>query len=114
MEKNDNILDQTGNKRPFSVPENYFEDFAVNIERRISSKKKVVTVPLFQKIKPYLYAAAMFAGILLVGDYLMMKTNPQDKMLVASEIVIPFMEQSDLLLSYVDESTLIEFLIENE
>ena len=106
MKQDDNILNKFGNKKPFSVPENYFENFAVEMEEHIAPKKeKIITVSFITKLKPYLYAAAMFALVLLVGDYLMNKH--ENKVEIATE-------QHELLMSYLDENTIIEFLIEHD
>jgi len=56
-------LDETGNRLPFSVPENYFEEFALKIE----SQTIPATVSLRKMIKPWLYLAAMFVGIIVIG-----------------------------------------------
>ena len=106
MQKDDNILNKFGNKRPFSIPENYFENFAVEMEKQIAPKKeKTVTVSFIVKLKPYLYAAAMFALVLLVGDYLVKDYK------ATTEVA---MDQHELILSYLDENTLIEYLIEHD
>jgi len=106
MKQDDNILNKFGNKKPFSVPENYFENFAAEMEKQIVPKKgKTVTVSFVAKLKPFLYAAAMFALVFTVGNYLMTERNE----LIATEIT---MEQNELYLSYLDEDILIEYLIE--
>ena len=111
MKQDDNILNKFGNKRPFSVPENYFENFAVEMEKQIAPKKgETKTVPFITKLKPFLYAAAMFALVFTVGNYLT-KSNDDVDTIMVTEIVI---EQNDLFLTYLDEDTLIEYLIEFE
>ena len=37
MKKENNILEQIGKKNPYKVPENYFEDFANNMDKLIDS-----------------------------------------------------------------------------
>ena len=37
MKNENNILEQVGNKNPYKVPENYFEDFANNMDKLIDS-----------------------------------------------------------------------------
>ena len=37
MKKENNILEQIGKKNPYKVPENYFEDFANNMDKLIES-----------------------------------------------------------------------------
>jgi len=107
MKKDDNILNNIGNKKPFSVPENYFENFAIEMEKQITAKKeKTVTVPFITKLKPFLYAAAIFALVLTIGNLM----TDSSFSFTATENL---MEQHDLLLSYLDEDIIIEFLIEH-
>lgn len=115
MEKKKYTLNDIGNKNPFAVPDNYFEEFSVNIEKQISSEKKAVTVPLFQKLRPLFYAAAVLIGVFFVGDYLSLKTssNSNNNTLNVADSAITE-EQSEALLAYIDENTLIEFLINQD
>ena len=63
MKKNNNIkLDNIGNQLPFSVPENYFEDFAAKFE----AEHIVVSVPVKRLLKPWMYMAAMFLGVFFI------------------------------------------------
>ena len=60
-------IDEREVRRPFTVPEGYFENLTQNImaslpeQESIYSTKLVVTP--WMRIRPYLYAAAAFAGI---------------------------------------------------
>jgi hypothetical protein len=65
--KNKYSLNQIGNRNPFEVPENYFEEFAVHMDELIVPKE----TPLIRMMKPWLYMAAMFTGLLLVGNVLL-------------------------------------------
>jgi hypothetical protein len=56
-------LDDIGNKLPFTVPENYFEQFAAQIDGQISVKP----VPVINLLRPWIYMAAMFIGLFLMG-----------------------------------------------
>ena len=64
MDKKDLILkDEATKKLPFSVPENYFNDFSAKIDRQIAQKTPVKRRYL------WLYsAAAIFVGLLVVGQ----------------------------------------------
>ncbi len=111
MEKNNNILEKTGNRKHFSVPENYFENFAAVINKKIS-EKETPTISLFSKMKPYIYGAAMFALIFTAGHFV--TKNSENKNAIAYIEETQTFDQSDLLLAYVDESTLTDFIIEND
>lgn len=60
-------LNDSGKRIPFEVPENYFEDFAVRIGTMTTGKQ----VPVKRMIKPWIYMAAMFTGLLLMGNVLL-------------------------------------------
>ncbi len=67
--KNENstpILDQIGKDAGFKVPENYFENFIANMEQNLPEKhfESENERSLWSKVRPYVYMAAMFAGIL--------------------------------------------------
>lgn len=56
-------LDDIGNKLPFTVPENYFKQFTAQIDGQISVKP----VPVINLLRPWIYMAAMFVGLFLMG-----------------------------------------------
>ena len=60
-------LDERGSRRPFTVPEGYFESLTQNIMASLPKQESLystkTTVTTWMRIKPYLYAAAAFAGI---------------------------------------------------
>ena len=64
MEQNYN-LGNTGNRKPFSVPENYFEDFANQFESQITLKR----VSPIKLMRPWMYMAAMFLGIFALSRF---------------------------------------------
>lgn len=63
--KEHDILEKVGGKTGFTVPPNYFD----NVRNRIMEKlpeyqvQKQPELTLWQRVKPYFYMAAMFAGI---------------------------------------------------
>ncbi|MCF6366476.1 MAG: hypothetical protein L3J35_09785 [Bacteroidales bacterium] len=57
-----------GNKNPFSVPENYFFSFSVNIKDEQKPERKII-----QSLKPYFSIAAGI--ILIVGIWQILLTN---------------------------------------
>lgn len=66
------ILDKARRNDGFTVPEGYFEDFAARMEARLprqewedaaEGKAKVVPRSWWQKVRPYVYMAAMFMGV---------------------------------------------------
>ncbi|MDR1683103.1 MAG: hypothetical protein LBS25_06925 [Candidatus Symbiothrix sp.] len=68
MTDNSNFLDKIGNKNPFTTPEGYFDGLTDRImsqlpERNVESPK---IIPLWDRVKPWMYMAAMFTGIALM------------------------------------------------
>ena len=68
MGKEENILKKVGTKNPFSVPDHYFEDFTQELMSKLPEKEPMLPVAeptLWQRVKPWVYMAAMFCGIML-------------------------------------------------
>ena len=68
MGKEDNILKKAGTDNPFSVPDHYFEDFSRNLRAKLPEKEPLPLPEeptLWQRVKPWIYMAAMFCGIML-------------------------------------------------
>lgn len=66
MRYEDKIIEKFGKKSPYRAPEGYFEDFKKNLMTSLPSypeKPTVKDLSVWQRIKPYVYLAAMFAGI---------------------------------------------------
>jgi hypothetical protein len=68
MTKKSISLDNIGNAHPFRVPEGYFdsltESIMAKLPDRVEESPKVV--PLWGRVKPWLYMAAMIAGVALM------------------------------------------------
>ena len=68
MSPEEKILQKIGKKNPFTVPENYFDDFTQELMDKLPAKEAVLQTEaptLWQRVKPWLYMAAMFCGIML-------------------------------------------------
>ncbi len=100
MKNNKNIeLEEIGKELPFSVPDNYFEQFALQVEDRIGFKKSFI-----QKVmRPWMYMAAMFVGILIMGQ--IFYTINQNNVSRTAE------NYETYVLSQVDENSLADFYV---
>ena len=63
-----NSLSELRGRNPFSVPEGFFKDFTDDFMRRLPQKtgSEARVVSLYDRIKPWLYLAAMFVGMIVL------------------------------------------------
>jgi hypothetical protein len=114
MEEKMDILKNFGKENPFSVPENYFEDFAQNIQRRIKEEepsKKTVTM---SRIAIVFSAAATLAIALFAAGAIFRTKSPSGNGLQQNIAAAEYDEtESDTWIAYLDESTQIEYFVSN-
>ena len=65
-------LEDISKTDPFRVPDNYFEQFNEEIMNRLPAIKtpEFRHVPLREKVKPWVYLAAMFVGLFFTIQFL--------------------------------------------
>ncbi len=65
MKTEHNILEKVGGKTGFTVPDNYFDSVRSKIMNNLPEyqEKKPEKLSMWRKVQPYVYMAAMFAGI---------------------------------------------------
>lgn len=77
MKEEDELLKKCGTKNPFMVPEGYFDNFSKELMNKLPEKEQTSTpqetITTWQRIKPWIYMAAMFCGLMfsvrvIVGD----------------------------------------------
>jgi len=103
MKTNKHIsLEEIGKELPFSVPENYFEHFASQLEEQIGYKN----VSIRRLLKPWMYMAAMFVGILMMGQvfYTVYQNNTVKNADNYESYVLSQVDETALMDYYVDES----------
>lgn len=63
--KESNILEKVGGKTGYTVPPHYFDNFRSKMMENLPEYKvqEQPKLSAWQRVKPYLYMAAMFAGI---------------------------------------------------
>jgi multidrug resistance efflux pump len=102
MKNNKNIgLEEIGKELPFSVPENYFNQFALQMDGQIGFRK-----PLMRKnIRTWLSMAAMFVGILIIGQifYTVNQNNATRNAEKYEAYVLSQVNENSLVDLYVDE-----------
>ena len=93
-------IDEIGNRHPFTVPENYFEDFARGMETHTRPQSRA----MFQTIRPWLYIAAIFIGLfVLVQPILYSVKEKQEKQMISEEldVFVQNGDETDPLLEYL-------------
>jgi len=67
MEKKKIRLEDLDKRDPFKTPDGYFEKFTADLMSRLPERKPAEprTINLWQRIRPWVYMAAMFVGISL-------------------------------------------------
>ena len=105
MKTNKNIsFEEIGKELPFTVPENYFENFASQIDKQIGFKLSVTR----RILKPWMYmVAAVFVGVAVLSPVFYTANN---KRIVQGtdnyeSYVLSQVDESVLLDCYVDDST---------
>lgn len=66
MGQEDKLRNKVGQHTGMRVPEGYFDDFVAGMMKKLPEypeKPKVQPMSRWQRLKPYVYLAAMFAGI---------------------------------------------------
>lgn len=69
MKEEDKIIERFGKKGPWRVPEGYFESVRAEIEAKLPAypeEPKAQDLSVWMRMRPYVYLAAMFAGIWLM------------------------------------------------
>ena len=94
-------LEEIGKDLPFKTPENYFEDFANRMEAQIVVKP----LPLRKTLTPWLYMAAMFVGLFVVGQIIFT--------VFQSSSVKNEDSYESYVLSQVDETAMIDYYVED-
>lgn len=104
MEKRKHIsFENAGKKLPFTVPENYFEDFALQIDGQIMAKP----VPVYKLLRPWLYVAVMVLGVFFLSRIGYNIYQEKNDNLMA--------ENYDLyIMSQVDETEIIDYYLTEE
>lgn len=117
MNNLDEIKEKYGQKTPFSVPENYFEQFSEKMMAQLPEKEvqKTPVITLWKRVKPILYMAAMFAAaIWSINLYVARKGSVQPTTAETSVVSTEHDAQSVAMTMSVDDYSLYEYMNENK
>lgn len=115
MKKNDNILDkfkEQQKQNSFDVPENYFENFQEKLNSKI--KENNTKVSNYQRIKPYLMAAASFALLFMIWKTVTHFSTNNSDLIVKTEITQELENYEDYELYALSDHEIVDYLFDNE
>lgn len=118
MDKEEKLIEKYGREGGWKVPEGYFDSVFAEIGAKLPDVPEVqrhVEMTRWQKIKPYVYLAAMFAGIWLMmkvfyhasGNVTLNLENPPEHIAMA-------MAESDGYDYYIMPETISDVALEND
>lgn len=95
--KNQNILDKVGGKTGYTVPPHYFDNVRSKIIENLPEypKQEKPDLSMWQRIKPYVYMAAMFAGIWCMMKMFHMITTTDLSLDNPPEAIVVAMAETD-------------------
>ena len=110
-EEESKILSKLGKEPGFKTPENYFSDFQNNIAEKLpnfSVSEEKVKPNLWVRFRPYVYMAAMFAGIFCMIQVFDVLNGTSGENAIANgtvegtELIEDASPKSDTMLNYHD------------
>ena len=97
------LFEDATKKLPFALPENYFEDFAAQMDAQIMIKP----VSVMRLMRPWMYMAAMFLGVLFLSRLGYNLYQDKNNTLLAENYELYIMSQ-------VDETEIIDYYLTEE
>lgn len=117
MHKEDIIIDRVGKATPFKVPDGYFEEVSARIMHQLPAypaPPEAAKLTAWQKIRPYVYLAAMFAGIWCMMKVFHTATSPQSSPETLPESVMLALNDSETYDFFADSSDFSDYELEEE
>lgn len=99
MKEEEIIRQHDTGRRPFTVPEGYFEQFTDRLMERLPEKEvapKVVRLPLAKRLVHYAAAAVLAGCILGVGTYFYRQSAPDAQALLSQTDATDFYGDEDI------------------
>lgn len=97
MKSKFNKLKEVDKGNPFTVPENYFAQVKEEIMNRLPEKEYTAPQPvsLWDRVKPWVYMAAMFVGLYITINFLTNNTANDDQASLQEATVFTAEEPAD-------------------
>ncbi len=106
MDKQKDILEQVNHRDGMTVPDGYFADFKSRMAASLPDRPEItgtVTAPMsrWQRVRPYVYMAAMFAGIWCMLKMFTMLTATSSTPLESNPVIAEALSNEDFVNEYV-------------
>lgn len=107
MDKPHDILDKINRRDGLTVPEGYFEDFKrrmiLSLPQRpeLGAPAKAPRRSVWQRVRPYIYMAAMFGGIWCMLKLFTMITAPADVSMENNPIIADALSDDEFVNDYI-------------
>lgn len=117
MKEEQDIIKKCGKKTPFTVPEGYFEEFNRRMKEQLPPQngetEEGVRITTWQRIKPLLYLAAMFVGMIVcvkvvLGEHASVSGNETMAATSLYENIIDYDQMSDEYICTLVENTMMD------
>lgn len=112
MKKKETNLEQFKGENPFRVPEGYFENLTTqimsNLPEQSTQNEPAKVVSMMDRVRPWLYMAAVFVGLLLFFRALIgisgssEDTQTQEPLLVHTDVSTDFYDEDEEYLEYLE------------
>ncbi|MDR1724643.1 MAG: hypothetical protein LBR84_11970 [Tannerella sp.] len=100
-----NKLDELRGRNPFRVPGGYFEHLTDDIMSRLPEKTVVQpkVVSFYDRVKPLLYMAAAFAGVIILFNVLNKTADTSPDSVPAVVAVYEEVDEDEEFLDYIED-----------
>ncbi len=105
--KSENILDKIDRRTGMTVPDGYFDNFIAKMSESLPEQKRPETAAVrpmttWQRLRPYVYMAAMFAGVwCMMKMFSMMGDNSTDLSIENNHVITAALNNDDFVYDYV-------------
>ncbi|MDE6528627.1 MAG: hypothetical protein K2L78_06245 [Muribaculaceae bacterium] len=110
MKKSDDILIRAAHRDGMTVPDGFFEDFAAKMSASLPTRPEAESVPtreipqktVWERIRPYVYMAAMFAGIwCMLKMFTMMSPTGVDLSIDGNRVMTEALGDDNFVYDYI-------------
>ncbi len=106
MDKHNDLLDKISHRDGMTVPEGYFADFKTRMEAALPDRPELTAPAVmprstWQRVRPYVYMAAMFAGIWCMLKMFTMLTDTTSVPLESNPVIAEALNDDNFVNDYI-------------